>query len=61
MFDCLYVGVTTCISGCKISHFDVIKLHSLIRSKLLYLAGQGGSSPRMTAQPSNHVEYIQII
>lgn len=53
MFGCLYVEITTCMSGCKINHFDVINLHPLIRSKLSYLASQGGASLHMYAQLSN--------
>jgi hypothetical protein len=55
MFGYLYVGVTACMSGCKISHFDAINLHPLIRSKLLYLAGQGSSKLHMDAQASNQM------
>jgi hypothetical protein len=44
------------MSGCKISHFDVINLHPLIRSKLSYLAGQDGASLCMDAQPSNQTD-----
>jgi hypothetical protein len=48
----LYVRVRACISGCKISHFNDIKLYSLIRSKLSYLTGQSGASLCMDARPS---------
>jgi hypothetical protein len=53
MFDCLYGKVTACMSGCRISHFDTIKLHLPIRSKLSYLVGQDGASLRMDVRPSN--------
>lgn len=61
MFGCLYVGVTTCMIGCKISHFNVINLHPPIRLKLSclklsYLADQDGGSLRIDAQPSNQAD-----
>jgi hypothetical protein len=40
MFDCLYMGVTACMYGYKISNFDAINLHPLIHSKLSYLAAR---------------------
>lgn len=43
MFGCLYVRVTICIGVYKISYFDVINLHLHIRSKLSYVARQGGA------------------
>lgn len=40
MFSCLYVRGTTCMGGCKTSHFDAISLHPTIRLKLSYPAGR---------------------
>jgi hypothetical protein len=45
------------MDGCKISHFNVINLHPLIRSKLSYVADQGSTSLRMDAHPSNQTKY----
>lgn len=49
------------MSGCKISHFNVINLHPPIRLKLSclklsYLADQDGGSLRIDAQPSNQAD-----
>jgi hypothetical protein len=43
----------TTIVACKISYLHTINLHLLIRSKLSYLADQGGASLRMDVRPSN--------
>jgi hypothetical protein len=40
IFGCLYIAVTVCMDGYKISHFDAINLHPVIRSKLSYLTNQ---------------------
>lgn len=39
----LYVEVTACMSWCKITYFNIIYLHSLIRLKLSYMAEQDGA------------------
>jgi hypothetical protein len=43
------------MGGRKITYFDAINLHPPIRSKLLYLSGQGGASLHMYIHPSNQV------
>lgn len=53
IFGFLYMRITACMSGCKISHSNAINLHPPIRSKLSYLSDQDGVSLRMDAQPSN--------
>jgi hypothetical protein len=55
----LYVIVTTYICGYKISHFDTINLHTLIHSKLSYLAGQDDARLCMDTQPSNQAGYVR--
>jgi hypothetical protein len=50
------------MGGCKISHFYAINLHPLIRSKLSYLASQGGASLRMDVQLSTQADstWLQV-
>jgi hypothetical protein len=49
------------MGGCKISRFDAINMHPPIRSKLSYLAGQGGASLYIDAQPSNQADRFPLI